>query len=124
MNIYTVRVIRNEQQAVQGLYIKEFWMLCGVYVREYIAEQMEAISDVQCVDYNIFLTTRTKTNSLKAKSSTIINVDGYDDLSSKDKRTAFGKSIKNVLLQNIADANDDIFKVYDAFVAGDYAFLG
>ena len=55
MNIYTVRVIRNEQQVVQWLYIKEFWMLCGVYVREYIAEQMELISDVQCVDYNIFL---------------------------------------------------------------------
>lgn len=123
MNIYTVRVIRNEQQVVQGLYIKEFWMLCGVYVREYIAEQMELISDVQCVDYNIFLTTRAKANSLKAKSSTIINVDGYDDLSNKDKRTAFGKSIKNALLQNIADANDDIFKVYDAFVERDYAFL-
>lgn len=123
MNIYTVRIIRDEQQVVQGLYIKEFWMLCGVYVREYIIEQMEEILDTQSVDYNIFLTTKTKNNSLKVKSSTVINVNNCSDLSSKDKRVAFGKNIRNALLQNIADANDDIFKVYDAFVAGDYAFL-
>jgi hypothetical protein len=35
-NLYSVRIIRRENQVVSGVYIKEFWMFCGVYVNEFI----------------------------------------------------------------------------------------
>ena len=36
--LYSVRVIRKENQAVQGVYIEEFWKFCGVYTSEFITE--------------------------------------------------------------------------------------
>ena len=52
--LYSVRIIRKENQVVQGVYIKEFWMLCGVYVNEFIIEYDNTSIDNDMVDCNIF----------------------------------------------------------------------
>ena len=36
--IYSARIIRREDQVVQGIYVKEFFMFCGIYVSEFIEE--------------------------------------------------------------------------------------
>ena len=54
--IYSVRIIRTNEQVIQGIYLKEFWKLCGVYVREcVIEEETETKYDSQQVDCNIIV---------------------------------------------------------------------
>ena len=54
-NLYSVRIIRRENQVVSGVYIKEFWMFCGVYVNEFIIEQDKVSGDKDKVTCNIIL---------------------------------------------------------------------
>ena len=54
-NLYSVRIIRRENQVVSGVYIKEFWMFCGVYVNEFIIEQDKVSGDNDEVTCNIIL---------------------------------------------------------------------
>ena len=44
-NLYSVRIIRKESQAVQAVYIEEFWKFCGVYTSEFITEYAGTIQD-------------------------------------------------------------------------------
>lgn len=120
--LHSVRIIRRENQAVPAAYIKEFWMLCGVYVREYIVEYAEDMVDDQKVSYNIILTDAVDCNKLEADITTKIDLTDNEDLSGKNKRMIFGKKIENQLLPDI-DTAADLKKVYAAFVNCDYAFL-
>ena len=126
-NLYSVRIIRREDQAVASEYIKQFWMFCGVYVREFIMEYAEEIKDDQKVDCNIFLTEDIKEQNLlkhlQAKKEIYINLDGQCDLSSKKKRENFGKELENLLLGKLVELEDDIYEVYDAFVKYDIAYI-
>lgn len=102
-NLYSVRIIRRENQAVEGEYIKQFWMFCGVYVREFILEYAEEMRDTQEVDCNIFLTEKGTGNSdvlndLQAKKEIYINMQEEYDLSRKIRRVEFGEQLKNSLL--------------------------
>lgn len=68
--LYSVRVIRKENQAVQGVYIEEFWKFCGVYTSEFIIEYAGTIQDTDLVDCNIILDEdAVYLNRLKAKHS-------------------------------------------------------
>ena len=127
-NLYSVRIIRRENQAVEGEYIKQFWMFCGVYVREFILEYAEEMRDTQEVDCNIFLTEKGTGNSdvlndLQAKKEIYINMQEEYDLSRKIRRVEFGEQLKNSLLSKVAEINDDIYTVYDIFVNHDMAYI-
>lgn len=52
-NFYSVRIIRKEEQVALAVYLKEFFVFCGIYVREYIPDVQE--QDEQTVDLNLFL---------------------------------------------------------------------
>lgn len=125
-NLYSVRIIRREDQAVSGEYIKQFWMFCGVYVREFVVEYAEEIKDDQKVDCNIFLTEDIKEQNLLkhllAKKEIYISLDEHCDLSSMKKRADFGKELENPLLGKFAGLEDDIYEVYNAFVKNDIAY--
>lgn len=54
-NLYSVRIIRKESQAVQAVYIEEFWKFCGVYTSEYITKYSDTMLDEDIVDCNIIL---------------------------------------------------------------------
>lgn len=55
-NIYSVRIIRDSSQTAAGVYIKQFFMFCGIYVREYMDDDPEG--DAQNVDLNVYLTSQ------------------------------------------------------------------
>lgn len=125
--LYSVRIIRQEDQAVGSEYIKQFWMFCGVYVREFILEYAEEMKDDQEVDCNIFLTEENMKecnllDTLRAKKEIYIHIDDTCDLSTKEKRKTFGVDIKQQLLGEITELEDDINEVYDIFVKYDVAY--
>lgn len=121
-SLHSVRIIRREDQAVSAAYIKEFWMLCGVYVREYIAEYAEDMIDDQKVSCNIVLTNAVDCENLKADRTIRIALMRRENLSGRKNRLIFGNRIRASLLAGVRDAAD-LGKVYNAFVNCDYAFL-
>lgn len=126
-NLYSVRIIRREDQAAEGEYIKQFWMFCGVYVREFILEYADEMRDDQEVDCNIYLTEENNNEiemfeNLLAKKQIYLNLKDENDLSGVKKRKEFGKLIKETLLCEIANPKDDIYTVYNAFKKNDMAY--
>ena len=127
-NLYSVRIIRREDQAAEGEYIKQFWMFCGVYVREFILEYADEMRDDQEVDCNIYLTEENNNEiemfeNLLAKKQIYLNLKDENDLSGVKKRKEFGKLIKETLLCEIANPKDDIHTVYNAFKKNDMAYV-
>ena len=127
-NLYSVRIIRREDQAAEGEYIKQFWMFCGVYVREFILEYAEEMKDTQEVDCNIFLTEECTGNSdnlkdLRAKKEIYISIQNECNLATAQKRKAFGTMLRDQLLSKVAETDDDIYKVYDVFTKNDMAYI-
>lgn len=128
--IYSVRIIRNQNQAVEGEYIKQFWMFCGVYVREFVLKYKNEVSDTQEVDCNIFLAkvdtigSPMGTNKFRAKKDIKIDTK-YDECAGLgiEKRKKFGKQIKQQLLSEFTDIQNDIVKLYDTFVNNDMAYI-
>ena len=129
--LYSVRVIRKENQAVQGVYIEEFWKFCGVYTSEFITEYAGTIQDTDLVDCNIILDEdAVYLNRLKAKHSvTFSNLKKHSDLSSRDKRKRIGRKIERELLLKIAELFEwnkeciqDFKKICRAFVELDFAY--
>ena len=129
--LYSVRVIRKENQAVQGVYIEEFWKFCGVYTSEFIIEYAGTIQDTDLVDCNIILDEdAVYLNRLKAKHSvTFSNLKKHSDLSSRDKRKRLGRKIERELLLKIAELFEwnkeciqDFKKICRAFVELDFAY--
>lgn len=129
--LYSVRVIRKENQAVQGVYIEEFWKFCGVYTSEFITEYAGTIQDTDLVDCNIILDEdAVYLNRLKAKHSvTFSNLKKHSDLSSRDKRKRLGRKIERELLLKIAELFEwnkeciqDFKKICRAFVELDFAY--
>ena len=128
--LYSVRIIRKENQVVQGVYIKEFWMLCGVYVNEFIIEYDNTSIDNDMVDCNIFLDEDIM-DLVELESKYKINiVKGQikEDLSSKDKRRKFGRRIEKdllkipLLLEWNNEWKEDFKQLYNAFVDSDFAY--
>lgn len=97
-------------------------MLCGVYVREYIAEYAEDMIDDQKVSCNIVLTNAVDCENLKADRTIRIALMRRENLSGRKNRLIFGNRIRASLLAGVRDAAD-LGKVYNAFVNCDYAFL-
>ena len=129
--LYSVRVIRKENQAVQGVYIEEFWKFCGVYTSEFITEYAGTMQDTDLVDCNIILDEdAVYLNRLKAKHSvTFFNLKKHSDLSSRDKRKRLGRKIERELLLKIAELFEwnkeciqDFKKICRAFVELDFAY--
>ena len=87
-NLYSVRIIRKESQAVQAVYIEEFWKFCGVYTSEYITKYSDTMLDEDIVDCNIILDEDAACLSkLKARFSVMFSdLQRYSDLSGRDKR--------------------------------------
>lgn len=129
--LYSVRVIRKENQAVQGVYIEEFWKFCGVYTSEFITEYAGTIQDTDLVDCNIILDTDTvDLDKLKAKYSvTLSNLPQSPNLSSREKRKRFGWKIERELLSNRAEHfqwnkewEENFKDLYKTFVETDFAY--
>lgn len=148
--IYSIRIIRKENQATEGEYVKQFLMFCGVYIREAILEYENENKTFNCqeVDCNIFLTeldrkprlqhgkttgglsdvnalgTTVPADRFRAKKNIKINAR-YNDCagSGSIKRKNFGKQIKQQLLSAFTEDKSDITKIYDAFINNDIAYL-
>ena len=71
--LYSVRIIRREDQIVQGIYIKEFFMLSGVYVDEFVLGYDEIASDNDYVDFNIILEDGDYLDKLKSRYTIHVN---------------------------------------------------
>lgn len=131
-NLYSVRIIRRENQVVQGVYIKEFWMFCGVYVNEFVTEYDNIEEDQDIVDFNIILDKNIKyLENLKSRYKIDITQSEIKeelDLSSKDKRIEYGRKLEKDLLQLplILGWNkkweQDFSNLYNAFVDSDFAY--
>lgn len=133
--IYSARIIRREDQVVQGIYVKEFFMFCGIYVSEFVEEYDRIPDDQDFVDFNIIMNEKTydsdkNSDELTAKYTIYMNEKDKTelDLSSRDKRVTYGKSIRNYILQipEILRWNEawtkDFTRLYDTFVDLDYAY--
>lgn len=129
--IYSLRIIRKGNQAVPAEYIKQFCMFCGVYVQDFSLDTCNT-KDEQEVDCNIWMIEDKEAGKrisenlkIKAKKNVYINMNeeyGYD-LSSKEKRVDFGNRIKNQMLGEIVDTDEDVYEVYDIFVKHDMAYI-
>ena len=130
-NLYSVRIIRKESQAVQAVYIEEFWKFCGVYTSEYITKYSDTMLDEDIVDCNIILDEDAACLSkLKARFSVMFSdLQRYSDLSGRDKRKRLGWKIERELLLKIAELFEwnkewirDFKKICKAFVESDFAY--
>lgn len=130
-NLYSVRIIRKESQAVQAVYIEEFWKFCGVYTSEYITKYSDTMLDEDIVDCNIILDEDAACLSkLKARFSVMFSdLQRYSDLSGRDKRKRLGWKIERELLSKIAELFEwdkeyiqDFKKICKAFVGSDFAY--
>ena len=130
-NLYSVRIIRKESQAVQAVYIEEFWKFCGVYTSEYITKYSDTMLDEDIVDCNIILDEDAACLSkLKARFSVMFSdLQRYSDLSGRDKRKRLGWKIERELLSKIAELFEwdkeciqDFKKICRAFVGSDFAY--
>lgn len=130
-NLYSVRIIRKESQAVQAVYIEEFWKFCGVYTSEYITEYSDTMLDEDIVDCNIILDEDAACLSkLKAEHSVMFSgLQKYSDLSSGEKRKRFGRKLDKELLSKIAELfewnkewKQDFKKLSVAFIQSDFAY--
>lgn len=129
-NLYSVRIIRRENQVVSGVYIKEFWMFCGVYVNEFIIEQDKVSGDKDKVTCNTILQENgVDIDELKADYN--IKVTGINDsinLLSKDRRISFGNQIKGDILgiskclKWNKNGVEEFKRLYEAFVNSDFAY--
>ena len=128
--LYSVRIIRREDQIVQGIYIKEFFMLSGVYVDEFVLGYDNFKEDNDYVDFNIVLEDGDYLNKLKARDTIDIIDDPNEkiDLSSMNKRITYGRKIEKKLMKipKKLDWNkewkSDFRRIYDAFVESDFAY--
>lgn len=130
-NLYSVRIIRKESQAVQAVYIEEFWKFCGVYTSEFITEYAGTIQDTDLVDCNIILDEDAAyLSKLKTRFSVMFSdLQRYSDLSGRDKRKRLGWKIERELLSKIAELFEwdkaciqDFKKICRAFVRSDFAY--
>lgn len=129
-NLYSVRIIRRENQVVPGVYIKEFWMFCGVYVNEFIIEQDKVLGDKDEVTCNIILQENgLDIDELQADYNIkIANINDSINLSSKDKRILFGNQIKGDILgiskclKWNKNGAEEFKRLYEAFVNSDFAY--
>lgn len=129
-NLYSVRIIRRENQVVSGVYIKEFCMFCGVYVNEFIIEQDKVSGDKDEVTCNIILQENgVDIDGLEADYN--IRITGINDsinLSSKDRRISFGNQIKGDILGILKclkwnkNGAEEFKRLYEAFVNSDFAY--
>ena len=128
--LYSVRIIRRVDQAVSAVYIKEFFKFCGVYVDEFVLGYDKFEEDNDYVDFNIILEDGDYLGKLKARDTINIIDDTSEklDLSSRDKREAYGQKISKYLMkipEKLSWNNEwkkDYEKVYHAFVESDFAY--
>ena len=108
---------------------KEFWMLCGVYVREYIIDGEDWQKDdlTQNVDCNIWCSENEKADmsgTLEVKFETDEKIVNNENL----RKEALGKSLKDLLenmgegLQWVEEMKREFEKIRDVFVNCDYAY--
>ncbi len=131
-NIYSVRIIRSNKQAISGVYLKEFWMLCGVYVREHIIDGEEWQKDdlTQNVDCNICCSVIPKNGKADMSGTLEVKFETDEKIVNNEKlrKEALGKSLKDLLenmgegLQWDEEMKREFEKIRDVFVNCDYAY--
>ena len=132
IKIYTIRLIRKDKQAIQGIYQKEFWMLCGIYVREFVENRDEWRDDEQQVDCNIFFDKKLLEKykaKLKAQNEfCLADIDMRKKFNMPDKRKKMGDNLLE-LLENMSavlewddSMKDEFSKIATMFIDCDYAY--
>lgn len=134
MSIYSVRIIKKENQIAAAEYIKQFFMFCGVYVEEAIIdkkhfnESWRAINE-DVVNCNIWLAKNTQDfeGKWKAGKNVMLDVEEDINLSDAEKRRDFGLQIEDDIVGMFYDTEceekADIVEVYEVFVNNDIAYL-
>ena len=131
--IYSVRIIRRNDQVIQGIYLKEFWKLCGVYVREVVVDGDEWQKDNlgQRVDCNIFCGEDIKKGyTLKKGEEGVIfsNAKGYKKFNSKENRKRLGEMLRELLgkmyenLELDESLYNQLVKISQIFIENDFAY--
>lgn len=130
-NIHSARIIYKIEESVQAVYLKEFLMFYGVYVREYVVEDNNNLmSDFQMVDLNIMFSNISFENKklLSKHNITIFSNEHYNgSLATLDARKQFGQKIKKVFLNNPTILNlfgdqKEFEQIWDVFIDQDYAY--
>ena len=131
--IYTVRLIRENKQAIQGIYLKEFWKLCGVYVREYVTDndllqQKELEQEVDCNIYFGKIMQTKWQNRAKAKYDFLLNLGNAKIFNTTTRRGNLGDCLQNLLVNMGEELSWDeelkheFQKILDMFIECDYAY--
>lgn len=134
MPIYSVRIIRKENQIVAAEYVKQFFIFCGVYVNEVVAygncsDKVYYSMDKDVVDCNIWLIKKISdlNGKYRARKNVILNVEECLNLSDIRKRLVFGRQIKTIILNLFCNKENeeikDIEEVYEAFINNDIAYI-
>lgn len=126
--LYSVRIIYRAEETSLAVYLKEFWMLCGVYVREYVIDMDHVELVPQKVDLNIIISgDNPEQEKLQATYDMKIYLQNVSnkDLSEKTSRDEFGKKIKECIEEErfaeVFDNLAEIVKLLDLFIRNDYA---
>jgi len=130
--IYSVRIIRRNDQVIQGIYLKEFWKLCGVYVREEVVDGDEWQKDnlAQKVDCNIFC--REAAHEFQdSENEFAFDVDCFrnnSELTNKEKCQQLDEKLR-ILLKQIGeklawdeDLKQQFNKISKVFIDNDFAY--
>ena len=128
--IYSIRIIREEAQALPAFYLKEFSMFCGIYVREYIYGTDETDkTDNQQVDLNIKLAEQGGASQLDAKKEIDISnlVRNFIDLYVEKLRSEYWNTIYDLFQKRLTTLLDlallkEISVLSDIFSKYDYAY--
>lgn len=132
--IYSVRIIRENKHALHAIYQKEFWMLCGVYVREYVVDRdsMQTNDLEQEVDCNIFINQtvwKKWKNRAKARYDFVLKgATKFKLFNTAGDRKRQGNSLMGLLnamgkqLKWDKALKDQFQKILSMFITCDYAY--
>lgn len=122
INLYSVRIIRNSEQCILSVYLKEFFKFCGIYVEECILPNDILIFEKYKTNVNVLL---VKLNNYQDK---ILKNNHIIDLTNIDKVKDNIEDILNYLIVSIdknMKCNRELINIFipliDVFVKNNYA---
>ena len=123
--MYSARIIRQAGQAAPALYLKEFFMFSGIYVREYVVGDKQQETDTEEVDLNVVFS-----ESVNEKERPNAFCEYTMDMSSINLTTKKGKACLKKNLNNMVEHLSSYFgeefknplkKLVSIFTEHDYA---
>lgn len=125
-NLHSVRLIYRTEETAFAVYLKEFWMFCGVYVREYVSDMQHKELPLQRVDLNIIIGgCDYDKKKLLADDEMNLSCIEYEKLNDEKQKCDFVFNVKKTMKKKLDEAgvgnSAEFLKLFEIFAKNNYA---